>query len=342
MQLLFQSLLSSLSPVDPVDGNTMVPMERQGYDGVGDDITKSGAVAACTAMAVFYVAILYSPTLILRLPQPTSFKSFMVRRFVCAAVSSIVCLGFCSLILPIRKWNASLLFGVYGIRPDHIWQALIYPISLTSCMYMGSFVRNLFSVLEARNKYLDVGGNPALFCKNFLQRFINQAASIVSSISSWRNYFVAPLTEELVFRACMIPLLLCGGFSTYVVIFLCPTFFSLAHLNHLLEFYVREDYTFLKACSVVGFQLGYTVIFGAYASFLLIRTGHLSAPLIAHIFCNFMGLPAMFSRTSGMVSVAFVVGMLGFLWLLFPLTNPLLYNNITEDCKCWHRYCTWS
>ncbi|XP_073043476.1 CAAX prenyl protease 2-like [Primulina eburnea] len=317
-------------------------MEHHVYDDVGDGLTKSGAVAACTAMAVFYVAILYSPTLVLRLPQPTSFKSFTVRRFVCAVVSSIVSVVFCSLILPIRKWDASVLLGVYGIRLDHIWQALIYPVSLTSCMYMGTFVRNLFSVLEARNECLNIGENPSLFCKKILQRFINQAVSMASSISSWRNYFVAPLTEELVFRACMIPLLLCGGFSTYIVVFLCPTFFSLAHLNHLLEFYVREDYTFLQACSVVGFQLGYTVIFGAYASFLLIRTGHSSASLIAHIFCNFMGLPAMFSRRSGMVSVAFVVGMLGFLWLLFPLTNPLLYNNITENCKCWQRYCSWS
>ncbi|KZV28437.1 CAAX prenyl protease 2 [Dorcoceras hygrometricum] len=276
-------------------------MEHHGHDG----LTKSGAVAACTAMAVFYVAILYSPTLLLRLAQPTSFKSFLMRRFLCSAISSIVSVVFCSLILSISKLDASLLFGVYGIRLDHIWQALIYPVSLTSCMYIGSFALNLFSVLEARNEYLNTGGNPLHFYKTYLQRFISQAVSAISSISCWRNYFVAPLSEELVFRACMIPLLLCGGFSTYIVIILCPTFFSLAHLNHFLEFYVREDFTFLKACSVVGFQLGYTVIFGAYASFLLIRTGHLAAPLAAHIFCNFMGLPTTFSRRSGMSDSGF-------------------------------------
>ncbi|KAM0005420.1 putative CAAX prenyl protease 2 [Helianthus debilis subsp. tardiflorus] len=59
----------------------------------------------------------------------------------------------------------------------------------------------------------------------------------------------APFTAELVFRACMISLLLCGGFKPYTVILLSPVLFSL------------------------GFQLGYTVIFGSYASFLFVRTG---------------------------------------------------------------------
>lgn len=37
----------------------------------------------------------------------------------------------------------------------------------------------------------------------------------------------APLTEELVFRACMIPILFCGGFKAYSAMILCPIFFSL-------------------------------------------------------------------------------------------------------------------
>lgn len=32
----------------------------------------------------------------------------------------------------------------------------------------------------------------------------------------------------------------------------------------------------------------------------LLSAGHLTAPLVAHIFCNFMGLPVMFSRMTGM------------------------------------------
>ncbi|XP_042055268.1 CAAX prenyl protease 2-like isoform X3 [Salvia splendens] len=272
----------------------------------------------------------------------------------------------------ITRWDASSLLGVYGIRTDHIWQALAYPLLLTAFMYSGSFALKFLSMLQTSREYFESGGDLSVACiKSIFLRIIDWAVSTASCMSSWRNYFVhytalfsggwfskhtrlnqsllpihldsqAPLTEELVFRACMIPLLLCGGFSTYTVIFICPVFFSLAHLNHLLEFYFQRNYSFLKACQVVGFQLVYTVIFGAYASFLLIRTGHLTAPLVAHMFCNFMGLPVILSGRSGMVSLVFLLGMVSFSKMLFPLTNPHLYNSETHSCSCWHRYCSWS
>ncbi|XP_057777870.1 CAAX prenyl protease 2 [Salvia miltiorrhiza] len=323
-----------------IDYNNPAPLERQD---AGAGVTKMAAVAACIGMAVFYVAILYSPTLILRLPPPNSSNSFLTRRFLCAAVSSIVSMIVAFLILPITGLDASNLLGVYGIRMDHIWQALAYPLSLTALMYSGSFALKLLSMLQTSKEYLDSGGDLSVACiRSIFLKIIDGVVSTASCMSSWRNYFVAPLTEELVFRACMIPLLLCGGFSTYTAIFLCPVFFSLAHLNHLLEFYLQRNCSLLKACQVVGFQLVYTVIFGAYASFLLVRTGHLTAPLVAHMFCNFMGLPVIFSGRSGMVSLVFVIGVVSFSRMLFPLTNPHLYNNKTDNCSCCHRYCSWS
>jgi hypothetical protein len=46
----------------------------------------------------------------------------------------------------------------------------------------------------------------------------------------------APITEELVFRACIIPLLLCGGFKMYNIMFFSPVLFSLGKLlqSHLI------------------------------------------------------------------------------------------------------------
>ncbi|KVH99894.1 CAAX amino terminal protease [Cynara cardunculus var. scolymus] len=210
-------------------------------------------------------------------------------------------------------------------------------------MYAGSFVLKFFSLWSSWAEHEDHGMDLSFNgLRSVFLKLINLTLSVVSNISAWRMYIVAPLTEELVFRSCMIPLLLCGGFKPYTVILLSPVFFSLAHLNHLLEFYMQQDTSLLKACMVVGFQLGYTVIFGSYASFLFVRTGHLAAPLVSHMFCNFMGLPAFFSQKTGMVSVGFVAGVLGFVYLLFPLTSPDLYNDRIDDCKCWHRYCDWS
>ncbi|KAK4833482.1 hypothetical protein QYF36_005717 [Acer negundo] len=301
------------------------------------------AVIACVFLTLFYVAILYAPTLILRLPPPSSLKNFLIRRFVCAAISSVVSLLFTALILPIRSEETSSLVGVYGIRSDHMWQAVVFPLSLTSLMYAGSLVLKSMLLLKSWKKNMnDGGGVSSDFIKSALQTFLDYMISMASDVMAWRNYVVAPLTEELVFRACMIPLLLCGGFKIYTVIFLCPVFFSLAHLNHLMEMYNCQNYSLLKASMAVGLQLGYTVVFGWYASFLFVRTGNLVSPLVAHIFCNFMGLPVMFARKRGLVSLAFVGGMVAFAWLLFPMTRPDLYNNKTNDCRCWHGYCSWN
>ncbi|XP_057505608.1 CAAX prenyl protease 2 [Actinidia eriantha] len=312
----------------------MIMMEEE------EGISKSVAVTACTAMALFYVAILYSPTLILRLPPPNSFKIFVIRRFVCVAVSTVLSLIVSAVILPIKSCEASDLFAVYGIRLDHMWQAVVYPVSLTSLMYAGSLVTTLLNSLREHSN--DGEGHSSTCTNSGLQIFIDKMLSIASNVSTWRNYFVAPVTEELVFRACMIPLLLCGGFKTYSVIFFCPIFFSLAHLNHFLEIYTQQNRSLVKASMVVGLQLGYTVIFGSYASFLFIRTGHLTAPLVAHMFCNFMGLPVLYSRRNGIVSLAVIAGMVGFLWLLFPVTHPHLYNDRTDNFKCWQRYSAWN
>lgn len=298
-----------------------------------ESLPKPTAVMACTALALLYVAILYAPTVILRLPPPPSFKTFMIRRFTCAAVSSIVSLLLCAIILPIRTRQASILLAVYGIRADHIWQAVVFPVLLTSLMYAGSLVLKTLLLVESRGEnanYDDEGIS------------LRKLVSVASNVLLWRNYVVAPLSEELVFRACMIPLLLCGGFKEYTIIRLCPIFFSLAHLNHMMDFYGKKNHSLIKTSMAVGLQLGYTVIFGSYASFLFIRTGHLLAPLVAHTFCNFMGLPVVFSRRNGMVSIAFLAGMVGFLWLLFPMTRPDLYNDRLNNCKCWHGYCSWS
>lgn len=83
---------------------TPMTMEESAIDGGAFStagVTKWTAVIACISMALFYVAILYSPTLILRLPPANSRESFLIRRFICAAISTVASLIACSLILPV-------------------------------------------------------------------------------------------------------------------------------------------------------------------------------------------------------------------------------------------------
>ncbi|XVF07695.1 hypothetical protein REPUB_Repub06bG0162100 [Reevesia pubescens] len=340
-------------------------------------LSKPVAVVACIAMTLFYVAILYAPTLILRLPPPQSFKNFMIRRFACAAVCSVSSVIFCALVLPIRIAEASYFFGVYGIRSDHIWQAVVFPLFLTSLMYAGSLMLKSMLLVNKWKEHRNRVERPLLGCiKSTLLSFLGQMSSVASNVLFWQNFIVAPITEELVFRACMIPLLLCGGFKAYNVIFLCPTFFSLVYIYVLLQYKAIKGtrlkqsgcvvkillFNFACACSylqllmdlhvlvLLGFvkhhatrlQLGYTVIFGSYASFLFIRTGNLVSPIVAHAFCNYMGLPVLFVQRKGLVSVAFIAGMLSFATFLFPITRPDLYNDRPNNCRCWQGYCSWN
>ncbi|CAL0321439.1 unnamed protein product [Lupinus luteus] len=326
----------SLSPTSSIGLLLQQPLTME-QDGV---VSKPIAVIASISMALLYVAVLYAPTLLLRLPPPSSFTNYMIRRFLCAVVSSIISLLISALILPVQTKE---LFGVYGIRVDHIWQAVIFPLSLTSLMYAGYLFHKSLLLLDSWREHRSSGGSLSFAsCKYFSQCFLAWLSAISSNVLVWRNYVVAPITEELVFRAGMIPLLLCGGFRPYSVILLCPIFFSLAHLNHFMEIYAKQNYRIKKAVMIIGLQLGYTVIFGSYASFLFIRTGHLISPLVAHIFCNFMGLPVLFSRRNGIVCIAFIMGFLGFLWLLFPMTEPHLYNDTIDNCSYWQGHCSWS
>jgi prenyl protein peptidase len=49
-----------------------------------------------------------------------------------------------------------------------------------------------------------------------------------------RNLVIAPITEELVFRGCMVPLLLPHLGYGYQLSWITPLFFGVAHLHHML------------------------------------------------------------------------------------------------------------
>ena len=81
----------------------------------------------------------------------------------------------------------------------------------------------------------------------------------------------------------------------------------------------------------VAFQFGFTTIFGWYATFVFLRTGHLAAPIAAHAFCNWMGFPRFGDvpahPAAMLLKAAFATGILLFVCMLRPLTDPGLYGN---------------
>ncbi|XP_012876295.1 PREDICTED: CAAX prenyl protease 2 isoform X1 [Dipodomys ordii] len=146
-----------------------------------------------------------------------------------------------------------------------------------------------------------------------------------------RNQVIAPLTEELVFRACMLPMLApCTGLGPAV--FTCPLFFGVAHFHHIIEQLRFRQSSVGSIFLSAAFQFSYTAVFGAYTAFLFIRTGHLIGPVLCHSFCNYMGFPAVCAalehpqRRPLLAGYALGVGL--FLLLLQPLTDPKLYGSL--------------
>ena len=96
---------------------------------------------------------------------------------------------------------------------------------------------------------------------------------------------------------------------------------------------------FIALFSVIGVTLtagiAYTSLFGAFASFLVLRTGNACAPTVAHAFCNATGVPdvlaAARSRHRTFVVAAYAVGIIAFAALLGPLTDPMRHPGSRWD-----------
>ncbi|KAJ1449242.1 hypothetical protein M885DRAFT_426168, partial [Pelagophyceae sp. CCMP2097] len=116
---------------------------------------------------------------------------------------------------------------------------------------------------------------------------------------------IGPATEEVVFRSCMVPLLLEADLGLGRTIFCSPLFFGVAHLSGPLEStqppsgdsgatrrrLVDERANAEMALLETAVQFAYTTLFGAYTTFVFVRTGHVAAAVACHVFCNVMGLP---------------------------------------------------
>ncbi|KAI8954602.1 CaaX protease [Xylaria longipes] len=113
----------------------------------------------------------------------------------------------------------------------------------------------------------------------------------------WRNIVAGPFTEEVLFRSASVPLMLIAQTSVTRTIFLSPVIFGLAHFHHFYEFRVTHPHEPVVTGLLRSLlQFSYTSLFGAYATFLFLRTGSLLAIFIVHAFCNIMGLPRLWGR----------------------------------------------
>ncbi|WVW81604.1 hypothetical protein I302_103599 [Kwoniella bestiolae CBS 10118] len=139
----------------------------------------------------------------------------------------------------------------------------------------------------------------------------------------FRNYGVGPITEELVFRSTILAVSILGGLTFRSLVFGTPLWFGIAHAHHALETYRKNGSTRDAAIhAILGclFQLGYTTLFGWFASYLFLTTGSVIPPLSSHVFCNIMGiyLPstaiARHPKKKILIWTSYLAGIAGFVW----------------------------
>ncbi|XP_034463374.1 CAAX prenyl protease 2-like [Hippoglossus hippoglossus] len=161
-----------------------------------------------------------------------------------------------------------------------------------------------------------------------------------------RNQVVAPVTEELVFRGAMLPMLVpCAGPTG--AIFTAPLFFGVAHFHHVIEQRRRHKESMSVILLVAGMQFLYTTVFGAFSAFLFMRTGetwseqHVSLLLrentphfISRLFLKVtlwvlpdIGSALQHPQRSALL-FSYLTGVLLFVVLLFLLTDPFFYGTI--------------
>ncbi|KAF8941146.1 hypothetical protein BGZ58_001862 [Dissophora ornata] len=150
--------------------------------------------------------------------------------------------------------------------------------------------------------------------------------------------YKGPISEEFIFRACMVATVSHSGSTSYAMVFGLPLVFGIAHIHHGYESYAKKGRTrraFFNAALTACFQFLYTTLFGWFATFLFLRTSNLIGPCLCHSFCNMMGFPDVtniqyFGRWKYWLYLAFAIGMILFGVLLRPLTNPELYGDETS------------
>ncbi|KAF8583091.1 Abi-domain-containing protein [Ramaria rubella] len=166
------------------------------------------------------------------------------------------------------------------------------------------------------------------------QRYWTYKESLKPIFSTWiglRNFVVAPVTEEIVFRACLLAIDNLSRKTTSQMMFATPLWFGIAHLHHAYELYNKLGRTSSALNRVIItslIQMTYTTLFGAYASFLLLRTGSVIPAITAHITANIMGLPQLgwelrqHPKHKLLICVAYLVGIVVFASMSKPWTTP--------------------
>ncbi|EIE24782.1 Abi-domain-containing protein [Coccomyxa subellipsoidea C-169] len=292
----------------------------------------------CLLISTAYVAPFYLQTGLSRSHTKVILSRFLSTALVCAV-------AWLPLFFALSRLQASLtapespyilIHALLGLRLSGLGAAVTLPVLLTAALFLGPLT--VWTLDWYQGVLAGRRGRPLIQ----VERLHLLSLKEHMGVQLLRDIVMGPLTEEFAFRSCMAPLLLLQGLSAGRTILVTPLFFGLAHVHHLYEYVVHQRRSLATALFAVTFQFGFTTLFGWFATFVFLRTGHLGAAVAVHSFCNLMGFPdfgALRSHpTRGLVRAAFGLGICLFCALLVPLTRPALYHNLATSADAGNAY----
>ncbi|SPO31734.1 related to CAAX prenyl protease 2 [Ustilago trichophora] len=103
---------------------------------------------------------------------------------------------------------------------------ILSPLLLTSLLFLGPlYITYLSSELPFQRHFS--------FHRDVILKF--------TSLPGLRNFLIGPLTEELVFRSCILTPFFFSDLSLSKLIFASPAFFGIAHIHHAYNVYLQGE-----------------------------------------------------------------------------------------------------
>lgn len=261
------------------------------------------SIAYCVGITLAFVLVIYVGTDGRHRNDPAVAKLRCMRVLLLSLVTQL----FVYLVYDENFYgDGTTIYEVLGWRQEGLLQAAVLPLVLTQILFLGPIVVHFF-----------IDGYYTLFMEpHFWLVSLKDPLWI-------RDHICAPLVEELCFRSCVLPLLFphLGHLGSAL---LGPFLFGICHAHHLYE--RTQRFGLQQAILTTLFQVGITTVFGMYASYLFLRTGHIIPCILVHSFCNYMGVPEV-TPDRPFVFALHVVGVLLWLMLVQPLTDPSLFSN---------------
>ncbi|KAI8830986.1 hypothetical protein BC829DRAFT_120602 [Chytridium lagenaria] len=283
-------------------------------------LSPTEAALACIICMIAFVASLYTGSKEIRsLPRNT--PRVMVHRIKIVSANCIIAPVVIWMYLNLRGIRMGFLsyLSMSGITFAAVIPSIVVGLALPVALFLGPLL----------SEYLE---SELPFQKN--SNFKNEFGTLM-----WiRSIIIGPISEELYFRSYMVPIALSAGYNSSQTTYLLPLVFGFAHFHHGFEIFVRSGKN-VKALKMAvltsAFQFIYTYVFGIFATHILLKTGNVIAPIISHMFCNYMGFPDFSAfanprnKKNALIIGAFVCGVALFSFLLPKIFPETLFHPIT-------------